>query len=1537
MSRRRTKGAPPAQAKAQVPVKRGWMRRAVRALLVLVMVTATLLAVVYIFRWRLFGGIIKGKVERELGRVVQGTVTIDSMSGSLIGSIEFRTVNIQPLAISQLAEPAAADRIRIEYSLWGILTGSDTPLRKVEVQGVRCAVKAFDAPSAEAGALEWETIRRGLDQVLSLPAMDLVGVSARYGRYAAYDVSAHVVSSRSRGSREALLDLAGRGLDLSGIDAGDVDAHLVLRRDAAGIYRVSGDVQAEKGVAEIKAELDIPVPGQPGAENGFARGTVRVRNVSLLWSMFTLPGELRELQSVWREALVEFNLTGGGLANAAGGATVTLMRSAGASDTLSFAVKDHVVALAPVTIALPFGRLELGGASGLLRGGAAVAGGPADGLHAVLTADVNDLRAMMPAGLAALSPEGRVVVRAELRGDLARPEPVVRATVTGGALALPAPLTPLREGAVEAVLAGGEFTIETVRGRLGDKEFSGSARVGLKAPYALSGNLKAAGLPVVRSADGGLQVRLDADIRLAGTMEEMKLAGSLNLPELLYNGVMIDPGVQADIEVMLKGPGGTATGAMRIKDLGVFKAAVPLPEPLHDLWSRWREAAVAFRIREFRPATMTGNATITLTGNEASGAAGVDTLEITCRDGAVALVPVTIATPFGRLELGGDIALRPAEAGPGRSSRGLQAVFTTEMADLLRKAPPRVAAMHPAGTVVVRAGLGGGLIQPEPVVRITVTGGMLDLPAPLSALREGAVEAVLAGGEFAIETVKGRLGDREFSGSARVGLKAPYALSGGLKGAGLPVVRSADGSLQVRLDADIRLTGTMEEMKLAGALGIPELQYNGATIDPGVQADIEVVWKGPAGTATGGVRIKDIGVFGAVVPLPGPLHDLWAWWREAAVAFRIREFRPATMTGNATITLTGNEASGAAGVDTLEITCRDGALALAPVAITTPFGRLELGGALGLPGSAVPPPHGAAAGFAAVLTADIHDLGAYIPAGFAALHPEGRIEVRAAVRGDLARPETAFRGRVAGFGLDLPAPLPFLRELSADVVLADREIAVANLAAELGDRPVTGAARFGLDAPHTMSASLKGENILILNAADGSLRMRLDADLRLEGTAEAMKLSGDLGIPMFQYYGEFINSDITEGDRQVEDLAAIITGLGVDLPPAPEGGILIRGYRGLPELALDLTVKNRGDIRLQNSVLGVRLAGAGAIRGNLAEMAVSGNFRTMSGELRLFPGLFLPVNRFGLIIPPKAGVEPSINFESVLPIGNVRIFIRVTGPLAAPRLQLASEPPYPYEDLVALIIYGHIPGRGGAEGAMQAFILQAGKLFGGVAFDHMPRVEPGETFMSRFILGFESGDPRFETNEMLQSSGGSSGVYAEYMINDRLSLVTEQDRTGSMAGYLEYALRWAKHKPPKKPKPVAPTTAAAPAAAPAPAIPVSDFSGNAAYAAAELGAVIRPDLPLRGTSGWTQPAVSDAMFRLQHFYRENGYYFAAVEGTLRQEGKPLFTITEGPLVKMGRTIFRGNRAIKDAELQQTLFTDRPSLLVTPFSNRLYDA
>jgi translocation and assembly module TamA len=619
----------------------------------------------------------------------------------------------------------------------------------------------------------------------------------------------------------------------------------------------------------------------------------------------------------------------------------------------------------------------------------------------------------------------------------------------------------------------------------------------------------------------------------------------------------------------------------------------------------------------------------------------------------------------------------------------------------------------------------------------------------------------------------------------------------------------------------------------------------------------------------------------------------------------------------------------------------NGRLAAAETALDVPAGRLHFGGALPLglpwPASGGAAPAGEASGLRAELAAqEVASLARLLPERLREellpLVPRAALRISARLRRGADGFEPTIEAAVRDGELRPGASLTPLTDVSLDLRLAAGELTLERAAArmELGELAATGRLRL---ADGRFDARISGRDLLVLDGTDG-LRLRAGLALDLTGDPASATLSGRVRLPLVRYRREFAGgAAAADGEGGLLDRDNVILPLAMELPLARAGGLALPGLPGFAWLGLDVALDADGDVSIENSTVGALLAGRFRVRGTAAAPVLSGELEALSGEVRLFPGTFVEIGRCRVLLPETPGTGPQLDFASEMTVQRLRVFVSVTGPLAAPVLHLASSPPYSQDELLALLLYGRRPGSLTAGQAGSAALGQAGRVLGGLVMDRPPRARPERDLLSRLSLGYGSEPGPRPDGVLRRQTAGTSLFFAEYAINELLSIVTSRDGLGGVSVDLQARLRWP--RPPRDPAGGGGREgAAAPDGGARP--PVTKFTGNRAIRTARLMRAIAPDLARLGPEGWTAVAASDAADRLRQPCLDAGHFMARVSAAVAGSAAE-FTVEEGPRVRVGRVDFVGNRGLSDGQLRAALFRDWPGLRNAPFTVRLLDA
>jgi translocation and assembly module TamB len=199
------------------------------------------------------------------------------------------------------------------------------------------------------------------------------------------------------------------------------------------------------------------------------------------------------------------------------------------------------------------------------------------------------------------------------------------------------------------------------------------------------------------------------------------------------------------------------------------------------------------------------------------------------------------------------------------------------------------------------------------------------------------------------------------------------------------------------------------------------------------------------------------------------------------------------------------------------------------------------------------------------------------------------------------------------------------------------------------------------------------------------------------------------------------------------------------------------------DLGRDLALEGQGITTRLEGELTVRSASYGS-----DPFSIFGEVRTVEGRYRAW-GQRLNVET-GVVRFNGPYSNPSLDLLAIRPEIDVRAGVRVTGTLAAPRVQLYSDPDLPEGEKLSWVVLGRPSVIAGAEGSsMQqaALGLAAGQLTGklasGIGVDELGLAESGVTVGKRLsnelYLTYEAG-----------LSGATSTLFIFYDLTRRLTL-----------------------------------------------------------------------------------------------------------------------------------------------------------------------
>jgi autotransporter translocation and assembly factor TamB len=400
--------------------------------------------------------------------------------------------------------------------------------------------------------------------------------------------------------------------------------------------------------------------------------------------------------------------------------------------------------------------------------------------------------------------------------------------------------------------------------------------------------------------------------------------------------------------------------------------------------------------------------------------------------------------------------------------------------------------------------------------------------------------------------------------------------------------------------------------------------------------------------------------------------------------------------------------------------------------------------------------------------------------------PRGTLTAEVSVAGPPAALQLSGRAEFAASSFKLPDPLPVATHLRLSARLDSAGIAIERLDGELGQGPFWISGRWDCLLPgKPLSLWVTAQDALVVDDPLARLRVKPDAMLTWS-ESHGLKLTGRAEVPLLIYHREF--STTTPGARSA---VRQVSAPRLRLIPVESGGFLIPGIEGLEALELDLKVMTTGEVRIENSVLGVLLTVDGHLGGTASEPALSGVIRSRPnrGEVKLAPGTFLRIESAEIHLPEEPGRPATVSFHGRVGTGEGAIQVVVEGPTDAPTLTLKSDPPQPQKDLLARLAFGVAPGAvSGETGAATLAMVLYGQMQ-----DEWPSADRKEGFFDRIrptVIPGDTTQHRVPWELPPTANMKSTSLRTEYVYNSYFSIIGETNREGDVGGDVKLRIRF---------------------------------------------------------------------------------------------------------------------------------------------------
>jgi autotransporter translocation and assembly factor TamB len=367
---------------------------------------------------------------------------------------------------------------------------------------------------------------------------------------------------------------------------------------------------------------------------------------------------------------------------------------------------------------------------------------------------------------------------------------------------------------------------------------------------------------------------------------------------------------------------------------------------------------------------------------------------------------------------------------------------------------------------------------------------------------------------------------------------------------------------------------------------------------------------------------------------------------------------------------------------------------------------------------------------------------------------EGAGSVRVEIRGDPGGPRLDGELEIARASADFPVLNQRLGPLDARIALTGDALRVEHF--ELQGAGGGAALVSGEIALQDLKPSRAQLDLALREYAvrwQTNLQAIAVGDVSVTGPIDALQARGAIELRGLRYSlaggADPLLSEITVRDSRIA-------------PREPQP-LLIETTDFYDRATVDVAIAIANDGRVQGQ--GANLEIAGDLRAEKPPgkpLVLTGAIDTTSGSYR-FQGRLFAIEQARVNFTGRPDFDPTLDVRAMHRVRNILVYALVTGRASAPIVRLTSDPPYPQDDVLALLLFGRTRDELGQQqaGALQAALAPGA---GAAVFEKIGIESPVDEFDVE--SDEESGDPvigvgRYLTQDIFVRYGQAIGPEAE--------------------------------------------------------------------------------------------------------------------------------------------------------------------------------
>ncbi len=299
---------------------------------------------------------------------------------------------------------------------------------------------------------------------------------------------------------------------------------------------------------------------------------------------------------------------------------------------------------------------------------------------------------------------------------------------------------------------------------------------------------------------------------------------------------------------------------------------------------------------------------------------------------------------------------------------------------------------------------------------------------------------------------------------------------------------------------------------------------------------------------------------------------------------------------------------------------------------------------------------------------------------------KGMISLNAALDGSFEKPDVKTSLALSHIDLDIPQAQLGVRELNGTINASNRQVAIHDLAAKLGNGSLALDGSLGLEdyQPVTGSLNITGKELFI--SLPDTAECEFSTNLLFKGNPGKSTLSGSLTLIDGQFFQDLdITSTLTEKKRKT----AVTQSTDKNKPP------------WFDMMNLDIKIDYKNPFMIDNNLAFILIEPDITVTGSVSNPIVTGRTSIIEGTVT-YHGKEFEIEKGVIDFTDPYGVDPEITINGKTEIRDWSILLGISGKKDNLNFRLYSDPSETHEDILSLLIAGKTTKELGKKGSGSA-------------------------------------------------------------------------------------------------------------------------------------------------------------------------------------------------------------------------------------------